>query len=84
MDSAMTLSPATLRSMSKKKPTDGNRKAKRVNIGVPENWHSVMRRLAARTKQPVLWWLIDLAAREAEQAGIETPPVPWEEDGDEE
>lgn len=63
-----------------KKPSGGNHQTPRVNIGVPAEWHAVMRKLAARAKQPVLWYLIDLAAKEAEAAGVDAPPLPWSEE----
>lgn len=63
----------------KRKASGGKHLTKRVNVGVPEQWHAVMRKLAAQKRQPVLWYLIELASREAEALGIACPIPPWEE-----
>lgn len=70
--------------MAKKRPTGETRKTHRVNVGVPEEWHAVMRRLAAKRQQPVLYLLIALAKAEAEKLGVkDVPAPPWEESGGE-
>ena len=65
------------------KSSDGGKhKTRRVAVNFPEDWHAVLRQLAARGKQPVLWYLIDLAKRDADAAGIPTPLLPWDEESD--
>lgn len=75
--------PTTMRLMAEKKPKaekkSGAHKTKRIGVNFTEDWHAALRKLAARRKQPVLWYLMDLAREDAKGAGIETPPLPWEE-----
>ena len=79
----MANAAATLPGMAKSKPTGGKHKKKRVNVGVPEDWHAVMRRLSAKRQQPVVYLLIALVAKEAEEAGLTgLPPAPSENDPD--
>lgn len=69
--------------MAKKKTTSGKHATKRINIGVPEQWHTVLRRIAAKNKRSVLFSLIAMVEREAAEAGItDLPPTPWDESGD--
>jgi hypothetical protein len=80
------VSPAVVRTggMSKKKPTGGKHKTPRINVGVPEEWHAVLRKLAAKRQQPVLYTLISLVEQEATKVGIEdVPSPPWDEESDE-
>lgn len=66
-----------------KKPdtSEERRITQRVNVGIPEPWHAVARKLAAKRKQPVLYLLIGLLEEEAKKEGItEIPPAPWKED----
>jgi len=68
---------------SNKKNSGESRPTPRQNVGVPEPWHAVMRRLAAVKQQPVLYLIIGLAKAEAERLGItDLPPAPWEEGGE--
>jgi len=71
---------ATLEDMAqRKKPTGGKHKTHRINVGVPEDWHAVMRRLAAKRQQPVLYMLISLVSQEAERVQLgDLPSTPWE------
>lgn len=70
--------------MGKKKPAGSDRKTHRVNVGVPEEWHAVMRKLAAKQKQPVLYMLIALVEQEASKQGLADLPVPpWDSTSDE-
>lgn len=65
--------------MAKKKP-GGKHKTARVNVGMPEPWHAVARKLAAKRQQPVTYLLIALLKAEAEKQGVQEVPVPpWEE-----
>jgi hypothetical protein len=53
------------------------------NVGIPEDWHAVLRRIAAKRQQPVVYAIISLAAAEAERLEIpDPPPTPWESDND--
>lgn len=70
----------TIPGMAKKKPSGGKHKTARVNVGVPEPWHALARRLAAKRQQPVIYLLISLLKSEAEEEGMSEIPVPpWEE-----
>jgi hypothetical protein len=52
-------------------------------VGIPEDWHAVLRRIAAKRQQPVVYAIISLAAAEAERLEIpDPPPTPWESDND--
>jgi len=53
---------------------------KRIGVNIPEDWHAVMRKLAAKKKMPVLWYLLDLTMKDAAEQGIDTPAPPWEEE----
>jgi hypothetical protein len=65
-----------------KKP---NKRTPRLNISVPEEWHAVMRKLAAKAKQPVLYLLIALVEAEATRQGLlGLPTPPWIDDPNEE
>jgi hypothetical protein len=64
----------------KKSNPSGKHKTKRVGVNFTEEWHATLTQLAARRKMPVLWYLIDLAKADADQAGIPTPAVPWDKD----
>jgi hypothetical protein len=70
---------ARIGGMAKRKSDSGRHVKKRVNIGVPAEWHAVIRRLAADRQQPVLYWLISVVAEQAKQQGMTDVPVPpWE------
>jgi hypothetical protein len=73
--------PVTLEDMAKpKKPTGGKHKTHRINVGIPEDWHAVLRRIAAKRQQPVVYAIIALAQLEAERLEIDTPQTPWEDE----
>lgn len=64
----------------KPRRTGGKNKTPRVNVGIPENWHAVARKVAAKRQQPVVYAIIALLQQEAERLQIEAlPPTPWEE-----
>lgn len=68
--------------MGKKRAADRH-KTPRVNVGLPEPWHAVARKLAAKRQQPVLYMLIALLHAEAEKQGIaDLPAPPWEEESE--
>lgn len=69
----------TILDMAKKK-SGGEHKTPRVVVNVPKPWWTLLGELASKGKQPRLWRLLDLIAREAEQQGLEHPKLPWEED----
>ena len=74
--------PDTTKGMAKgdKKTDREKRTTPRVNVGVPEPWHAIARRLAAKNRQPVIYLLIALLKAEAERQGIANLPVPpWDE-----
>ncbi len=67
--------------MGKKTPDGGGGRKPRVSVAVPEPWHAVMRKLAAKAKQPVLYLLIALVEAEATRQGlIGLPRPPWLDD----
>lgn len=69
--------------MGKKKPQSDRHKTARVNVGMPEPWHAVARKLAAKKQQPVTYLLIALLKTEAERQGVnELPLPPWDEEVD--
>ena len=70
---------ANISHMGKKQTADNA--AKRINVGFPEEWHAVARKLAASHKQPVLYFFISLLEKAAEENGLkELPKRPWEEE----
>lgn len=60
---------------SKKKPVD---ERQRQAILLDQEWHEVIRKLAAAAHQPIKWYLIEMLTERAKAGGIETPPAPWE------
>jgi hypothetical protein len=69
----------TIPGMGRPKKTDRH-KTQRINVGLPEPWHAVARKLAAKRQQPVTYTLIALLLAEAERQGIaDLPPPPWDE-----
>lgn len=81
MHSALTSELATLSDMAKdnKKPS-GAHKTKRINVAIPEEWHALLRKIAAHNRQPLLYALVATLAAEAERLGLkEIPAFPWEE-----
>lgn len=85
MSARMAALRNTPEGMGRKKSADSsgeNRKTPRINAGIPAEWHALMRRLAGQAKMPVVWWLIDLTAKEAAKAKVpdaEIPNLPWNE-----
>lgn len=68
--------------MGKKRSNDRH-KTPRVNVGVPEPWHAVARKVAAKRQQPVLYMLIALLKAEAEKQEIgDLPAPPWDEEAE--
>lgn len=57
----------------------GKHTTKRIGVNFTAEWHAVLRKLAGKKKQPVVWYLMDLAREDAKRNGVETPPLPWEE-----
>lgn len=83
MPVATQQSAVTIRRMPQKKSDKGagdNKPKKRIGVNIPEDWHAVMRKLAAKKKMPVLWYLLDLTMKDAAEQGIDTPAPPWEEE----
>jgi hypothetical protein len=84
MASAVLDRSGTTFRMPKKKSSSGKHTTPRVNVGVPEDWHAVLRRIAAKHRQPLIYTLISLAKAEAESLGFtDLPPTPWDESEDE-
>lgn len=59
-------------------------KVPRIPIQMQKPWADLARKLAAKNKQPMLWLLLSLLADEADKQDMEHPPLPWEEQPDEE
>ncbi len=57
-------------------------KTERVAVQMPKPWADLARKLAAKNKQPTLWFLLALVAEEAKKHKEQCPPLPWEEDLD--
>jgi hypothetical protein len=49
---------------------------------MPVPWYDLAKRLAARSRQPILWYLYSLLAEQAQAAGEPHPPLPWDVGGD--
>jgi hypothetical protein len=80
MDPVVADPPRKKRNMAnKKKPTGGSHQTPRINVGFPGEWHAYIRKQAAKKKQPVLWYLMDLVSRDEDAEG-DPPPFPWEEE----
>lgn len=79
---ALAMDPAKISSMAKE---EKHERAPRVATQIPRDWWIVIRKLAHKAKQAqYLWYLLDLVAREADEADIDRPKLPWEEDADDE
>lgn len=70
---------ATISGMGR--PKNENRE-ERVAVQIPKSWMAVARKLAAESKQPLLWFLLAIIADKADSAEIDHPPLPWEIDGE--
>ncbi len=68
----------TIKGMGRKRKTDGHA-TPRQPVQIPVPWVKLTRSLAAKQKQPLLWYLLSLVADAAEAADMEHPPLPWEE-----
>lgn len=76
----MSQTTTRIPSMGKKK-TKGDRKTPRTPVQFPVDWLRVARLQAAKRKQAVLWYLIDLIRSDAEADGVEDLPLPpWDSD----
>ena len=62
-----------------KKKTGGEHTTPRKPVQMPMPWYKLTSKLASNKKQPMLWYLMSLLAKEAEEANIERPKLPWEE-----
>lgn len=81
MSTTVTAPRRIIPDMGRKKATGGKHTTKRVNVGMPDKWHAIARKLAAKRQQPVTFLLIALLKAEAEAQGIgDMPTPPWEED----
>jgi hypothetical protein len=66
--------------MAKKKASGDRHKVPRVNVSMPEPWHAVARKLAAKRQQPVTFLFIAMLREWAEQQGLtDLPSPPWDE-----
>lgn len=82
MATTATVDDRNISDMGKKRSADRHKTA-RVNVGFPEPWHAVARKLAAKTKQPVLFLLIALLEKEAKEQGVDDlPTTPWDEEAE--
>lgn len=75
----MIAASAKIAGMAKKKSSSGEHKTPRVPYQIPQTWSDLARRMAAKQKQPTLWFLLSLIADEAVRQGEEVPPLPWEQ-----
>lgn len=75
----MVAASVRLGGMAKKKSTSGQHKTPRVPYQIPRAWSDLARTMAAKHRQPALWFLLSLIADEATRQGLEVPPLPWDE-----
>jgi hypothetical protein len=81
MPPAVAERPVNSPGMAAKKKTSGKHTTSRINVGVPADWHAVLRKLAAKRQQPAIYTMIALLKAEAEKQGVgDLPLVPWEAD----
>lgn len=73
---------ATIVRMAKKGGKRGKHTTPRKPIQIPEDWLNLARALAAKNKQPTLWYLLGLLAAAAEAAEMPHPKPPWEKQGE--
>ena len=45
---------------------------------IPEEWHRLLHQLADSRKQPMIWYLQGLVAKDADQQKVSRPKLPWE------
>lgn len=79
---SLSCSPAPVRiaTMAKQgKRSGGKHKTERKAVQVPVPWLALARKLAAKKKQPTLWFIIALIAEAADKEGEQCPTPPWEE-----
>jgi hypothetical protein len=65
-----------------KRSTGGEHKVPRVGMQVPKPFMDLARAIAKKNRQPTLWLILDLLAKEAERMDIKRPPLPWEDGGE--
>ena len=51
---------------------------KRKPMLIPEEWHRLLHQLADSRKQPMIWYLQGLMAKDADQQKVSRPKLPWE------
>lgn len=62
-----------------KKRKGGQHKTPRQPIQFPKDWLAIVRQMAERRRQPMLWVLISLVEQGAKADKITPlPPMPWE------
>lgn len=69
----------TMQCMAKKKKVSGKHQTPRKPVQIPEDWYALLKRRAtAKSFGIVVYYLIELVKKEAEEAGDDDiPPVPW-------
>lgn len=73
--------PLKIPSMAKKR-TGGQHKTPRKPMQIPVTWLRLARKMAAKRKQPTLWFVLHLIQQAAEQEDEEVPPGPWDDEAD--
>lgn len=66
-------------SKTKTKPSGGRHKTPRVAVQIPQQFAAVLRDMAAQSRQPTLWVLIEIISAEAKRRGVDCPALPWGE-----
>jgi hypothetical protein len=70
----------TLEDMPRPKKANGDGR-KRTPVQFPDQWLALVRRCAAKERQPTLWFLLSLVDEWAKANGFDQrPALPWEED----
>lgn len=61
-----------------KKKVSGKHSTPRKTIQIPADWVRVAQELAAERPMPVMWLIVELLKKEAEdRKRSDLPPVPW-------
>jgi hypothetical protein len=72
------MSITTIRMAKKRK--GGKHKTPRKPVQLPETWIAVARKMAAKNRQPMMWYIVSKIAEDAEKEGVTLPQFPWDEE----
>jgi hypothetical protein len=64
--------------MANKKKKSGQHKTPRKPVQFPIDWLAVAQGIASERPMPLMWYLVELIKKDAEQASKKNlPPLPW-------